>query len=54
MKAQKKTVVKTYKGKTYVFIPEAGRGYKVSARGFSTYWYQQTTSVVMAKKKMDD
>lgn len=49
----KKTVVKAYLGKTYVFIPERGRGYKVSAKGFSTYWYQSRVSVREAKRRMD-
>jgi hypothetical protein len=51
--ATRKTVVKTYLGKTYVFIPEKGKGYKVSAKGFGTYWYQSTTSVREAKQRMD-
>ncbi len=52
MKANKKTV-KSYQGRTYVFVPEKGRGYKVSAKGYSTYWYQSTTSVREAKRRMD-
>ena len=47
------TVVKSYQGRTYVFVPEKGRGYKVSAKGYSTYWYQSTTSVREAKRRMD-
>lgn len=48
-----KTVVKVHKGSTYVFIPEKGRGFKVSKKGSSIYWYQKNTSVVDAKKKYD-
>lgn len=53
MTTYKKTVVKSYQGRTYVFVPEKGRGYKVSAKGYSTYWYQSTTSVREAKRRMD-
>ncbi|WP_169303359.1 hypothetical protein [Pedobacter cryophilus] len=53
MATAKKTVVKSYSGKTYVFVPEKGRGYKVSAKGFGSSWYQSTASVRDAKKKMD-
>ena len=52
--ATKKTVIKKYLGKSYVFVPEKGRGYKVSASGFSTCWYQTTTSVREAKRRMDN
>ena len=53
MATTKKTVVKSYQGRTYVFVPEKGRGYKVSAKGYSSYWYQSTTSVREAKRRMD-
>ena len=49
----KKTVIKSYQGRTYIFVPEQGRGYKVSAKGYSTFWYQSTTSVREAKRRMD-
>ena len=49
----KKTVVKFYQGRTYTFTPEPGRGYKVSAIGYSTYWYQSYPSVREAKRRMD-
>lgn len=49
----KKTVVKSYQGRTYVFVHEKGRGYKVYAKGYSAYWYQSTTSVREAKRRMD-
>jgi hypothetical protein len=50
----KKTVVKSYKGRTYVFVPERGRGYRVSAKGFQSYWYQSRISVREAKRRMDN
>lgn len=49
----KKTVIKTYEGKTYVFVPDSTRGYKVSVKGFSTTWYQSNTSVREAKKRSE-
>ncbi len=49
----KKTVVKFYQGRTYVFVPENGRGYKVSAIGYSTYWYQSRPSLREAARRMD-
>ena len=52
-KMEKMATTKNYQGRTYVFVPEKGRGYKVSAKGYSTYWYQSTTSVREAKRRMD-
>ncbi len=48
-----KRIVKNYKGYSFVFIPERGRGYKVSAQGFGSYWYQDTASVREAKRRME-
>jgi hypothetical protein len=36
--------VKNYRGYTFLFEKEKNQ-YKVSAIGFSTYWYQSTPSV---------
>ena len=46
-----KTIEKTSKGITFIFKQEKGRGYKVYAKGFCTYWYQSTLSVREAKKR---
>jgi len=43
---------KNYKGFTFKFTPENGRGYKVKALGFVQYWYQSTMSVRKALKMM--
>lgn len=49
-----KTIVKKYAGYTLTFKPEIGRGYKVSANGFSPVWYQYTTSVREANKRISN
>ena len=51
--ATRKTTIKNYKGYTFVFVPDRGR-YKTSAKGFSTYWYQDNLSVIEAKRRMDN
>jgi hypothetical protein len=51
MKARK-TITKNSNGYTFVFVYEPGRGYRTSASGFGSYWYQSNTSVREANRRM--
>lgn len=51
-----KRVVKKYQGFEFVFTETRNGNYKVTVRGFCSYWFQSSTSVREAKRKflLDD